>query len=622
MEEITRKLPLLSFNIGVQSRKPVLNAPRPALGIDTETFNGRARLITDSTGNHVYPENWDQVAQFLLSTSPARYHRFLWNLSFDVGSWLRHLDEDTVWLLYRHRYEGRIPGTRYFVRFIDGKVFYLREEKPYKSHKSRAVWLWDLSQFFGRKKLEEVARKHLKTGKLIDIDPNRLNKDENYWKGQSQRHKILRYCIRDATITQNLAEKVYIPQISKIIGFTPRVWYSPANVAALFARSRCYLPTLEGIPEKVIVASTLSFHGGHIECYQRGTFEKVWNYDINSAYPSIIRDIPDLSAGTWNQVDEYTDNEYGFYLVQWTQEKNLHPVFPVRASSGSSFYVNGRMFDILTAEEVRAIRDKRIPHTKLMIFTGWVFEPDGNFQFPYRAHIDDLFEKRKTDPEHIQWYKDMATMLYGKLIDCRHGRCGDLFNPMVAATATAHIRLKMFDALRETGNHAIMVMTDGLYSEKPLRLDIGDGIGQWTETEYRNPLFVEAGVYHLVEDPPRLKGIGKALQGKTLPEVFSLIPDDATEINFVIDSPVKLTAGIVQHRFNQVGTWQPRKFTLFLHDNLRRDFSPPAPGPDPYLDTTWRSEPLRWEEMKDINSHYYTGEDPAGIREVGDYLYA
>jgi hypothetical protein len=60
---------------------------------------------------------------------------------------------------------------------------------------------------------------------------------------------------------------------------------------------------------------------------------------------------------------------------------------------------------------------------------------------------------------------------------------------------TSFTRSKMFDAMMQEPESIIACATDGVWSLKPLDLDIGTGLGQWEHEELLSFTSIQAGVY-------------------------------------------------------------------------------------------------------------------------------
>ena len=125
-----------------------------------------------------------------------------------------------------------------------------------------------------------------------------------------------------------------------------------AVAAALFKKhdiKQFKLDTEEHAP-LVFNAARYAYSGGHIEAIQIGYEERpIYHYDVCSAYPSIIRDLPDLSVGNWRHVVaarggtiDHNKVPQGFVLVRskWAFPFKGVPFYPLfwRTPKGAIVY--------------------------------------------------------------------------------------------------------------------------------------------------------------------------------------------------------------------------------------------------------------------------------------------
>lgn len=88
------------------------------------------------------------------------------------------------------------------------------------------------------------------------------------------------------------------------IHLTPKQWYGPGQASAAWMRGRLSKREtwLEGIPDWYLEAARESYYGGWFEVMCHGFIRGVTHeYDINSAYPSVIRNFPCLEHGTYRK---------------------------------------------------------------------------------------------------------------------------------------------------------------------------------------------------------------------------------------------------------------------------------------------------------------------------------
>jgi hypothetical protein len=67
--------------------------------------------------------------------------------------------------------------------------------------------------------------------------------------------------------------------------------------------------------------------------------------------------------------------------------------------------------------------------------------------------------------------------------------------PWYAAATTAGTRRRVLEAALQDPHNVVQFSTDGIVSIKPLKLDIGEELGQWEETKIKEGLYLHSGVY-------------------------------------------------------------------------------------------------------------------------------
>jgi hypothetical protein len=102
------------------------------------------------------------------------------------------------------------------------------------------------------------------------------------------------------------------------VHLSPRQWFGPGQAAQEWMKSR--LPKREewddGIPQFYREAAQASYYGGWFEIFCHGWIERdVWEYDINSAYPATIRQLPCLLHGRYTRGEGQGDFPKSDYCI-------------------------------------------------------------------------------------------------------------------------------------------------------------------------------------------------------------------------------------------------------------------------------------------------------------------
>lgn len=349
------------------------------------------------------------------------------------------------------------------------------------------------------------------------------------------------YCALECEFLAELMEK--LRGYCHAAGIVPRTWSGAGKLAAA-------LHSLHETPKGAVVRDTvpipvmdlanMAYYGGRFEITRTGKIEgKVYEYDIRSAYPDAMRRLPCLEHGTWEPA---TAKEL-LSLSQHVGGRNgTDPLFiavctfktgsdqqadtgrlgglPLRSKEGHLYWPKqgGGVYwscELASAERLGyAIKYK----------SGWV----------YRRHcechpfdwVDHLYEYRKSIGGSGPGYpiKLGINSLYGKLAQ-RKGN-GSYNNMIWAGLITALTRTKLNDAIALNNGRIIMVATDAVYSLDPLRLDVGDRLGDWEAAILDGLFIVQPGLYWC---PAKRKKKSRGLSGKFFESVNPATGNQITE---------------------------------------------------------------------------------------------
>lgn len=241
-------------------------------------------------------------------------------------------------------------------------------------------------------------------------------------------------------------------------------------------------------PPEVAETAYNCYHGGWIEAIKLGSFDKVYDYDLSSAYPYEASRLWDCSSknGTWYHTKHVVQEAvYGFCYCKVMMDIGL-PFTPIMLRTRARMTTSGRFpvrsvrnpigdwYGWLTLDEIRFI---------VKNWLGRVEIEDGFWFVPYRLKrpfapmvnylnaVRQYFERRG-DKLGKNIGKVTAASLQGKLVQSFIDRgtrvSGNAFNPVYAATITSRVRLKVAEIALENYPDILMIMVDGLLSTKPL----------------------------------------------------------------------------------------------------------------------------------------------------------
>lgn len=344
------------------------------------------------------------------------------------------------------------------------------------------------------------------------------------------------YCALECDFLAQLMEK--LREYCHAAGIIPRTWSGAGKLAAALHKLHETPKGAEiqaSVPREVLDLANMAYYGGRFEITRVGKIEeKVYEYDIRSAYPDAMRRLPCLAHGDWKPVTGAELRALSRDVGGRREQDNLFVALctfkagnkignreipdsgrlgglPLRSKEGHLYWPKqgGGVYwscEIASAERLGyAITYK----------SGFLYQR--NCDCRCFEWVDTLYEYRKSIGGSGPGYpiKLGINSLYGKLAQ-RKGN-GSYNNMVWAGLITAMTRAKLNDAIYQSitvhgPGRIIMVATDAVYSLDPLiRLDCSDRLGDWETNELDGLFVVQPGLYWC---PARRKKKSRGLSGK------------------------------------------------------------------------------------------------------------
>lgn len=421
--------------------------------------------------------------------NPTAYHvGFAFN--YDVNMILKDLPRSR---LERLRQEKSIRWGQYRIEWYPSKWFQVS-----KGAKGERVTcrIWDVWGFFQSSfvvalraylgKRDDISRVESGKERRGDFAENEMAYIQEYWETELDLLVLLCNRLRSYLYSAGL----FVTQ-----------WHGPGAIAS-YALNRERIQAHKSIcPDSVNDAAQYAYAGGRFELFKLGRHEgKCFQYDIRSAYPEAISQLPSLANGRWERTrDFHPDKRFAVYKIRMIgplmDATVPYPLF-YRDKAHCIHYppiVEGWYW----APEVSNI----YKWGAVEILDGWVFHDDGTYPF---AWVADVYRTRQ------QWKKDgnpcekalklLLNSLYGKMAqrvgwDKKNGKAPKWHQLEWAGWVTSYTRAKLYRAMMEAGTDLIGVETDAVFSTRKLALDIGTGLGQWEESIYDEILYLQSGFY-------------------------------------------------------------------------------------------------------------------------------
>jgi hypothetical protein len=562
------------------------NMYRPILAIDGEG-------ITDRDGSHRYvmlcASDGSYIADHRLTTDacfeyllglPKRHLIVGFSISYDVCKWLQDMPHATLERLWS---QGGCIWKGYSIRWAPGKQIIIKS-------RGRSVHIYDVFGYFQRSFVDSL--REWKVGTEAEVSSILAMKNSRSDFSNESVQEMLSYCLSECNL---LVQLVGALREAIIEGDIPmKQWYGAGAIAAAIMEKegvKRYMgrPDENGKPtpppkryEHPIMAS---YFGGRFEIAESGLHEKIWTYDIRSAYPYILSQLPCLTHMVYKESEGYSESEWAIYYCEWSVDrKTPWPPFPFRDRHGQICYpYEGSGW--YHASEVRSA---------LALFPGCITIrrsvtldpacPSGCTGKPF-AFIPGYFEYRKVlkarGSQAQLTVKLGLNSLYGKT--AQGVGWGEQKPPyqsyLWAGMITAGTRAMLLDTIRQNPAAIIWTAADGISSRERLNLNVGEELGEWEEA-YADWVFcVQPGIYQVCKDGTveiRSRGFGKREVDFEAMKAAYFADPILGKYDYNVTRFVGLGAALMRKEFwKYFGKWVPMQRTVM--------FMPAKRIPEPFL---------------------------------------
>lgn len=472
-------------------------------------------LFGASTGNYIQATSLSTRACLDLILKVKREHPRTISIAFAFGYDVEKiLHEVPPFIMARLHNTNKCKWRRYRIEYIKGKYFQVSNRDP--AGKITCARIWDIWSFF-RTSFVKTITQYLGDNipQIEDIiagkaDRNKFTYDDlnikikPYWKLELKYTVQLMDCFRDLLNEAGL-------RISK--------WHGPGAMAEyLFTEYKTNLYMNRNLPEHLLTCSQFAFAAGRFEPYRIGrACRRIWKYDINSAHPTTIAQLPSLNAD-WHFVDNPIDAQkyltagcYGLYRIEYdaqfddSQYRNLqpHPFFKRDRHSLVSFPLSVSSWR-WTPEIVTAVSTMTgiVKDEYFRVTAAWILEDDGTRPFEW---VIDKYRQRqewKAAGKQAQYALKLAlNSLFGKTAQkagwVNSGRIPRWHQLEWAGYITSGTRAILWPALWDAyqKDALIAVDTDSVMSTEPLDLPISKTMGEWDLEIWDDLIFLQNGIY-------------------------------------------------------------------------------------------------------------------------------
>lgn len=512
-------------------------------------------LLSSSLGDCVVRrEGISTVEAFetFLSAPRQGYIHIGYGLGYDINMILKDLDRESLETLYN---DGSVKWNGYRIDWRQGKSLAIRTRE-------RSFLIYDVLPFFQRS-FVQACDEYL--GDAFE--------DRERIVAEKQRRHTFSFDDIEGITTYNDAELRNLVRLAgelrkrlDSVDIHIGRWDGPGAIAgALYKRyeTKSYLGST---PSGVSEAARYAYAGGRFELIRKGHRNApVWQYDINSAYPSAIRKLPCLQHAQWRHVQmPGRIATFGVYRIEVTH-KLFHSSQPQplwhRNPNGTVYFSEYPHGWYWSPEAQLALE-----LGGNIIHEGWELIPSCDcepFEFVEALYNKRAALKKAGDGAHVG-LKLGLNSLYGKLAQQIGWEPGPpLKLPPYhclewAGYVTSHCRAQLFRASQQAPDDVIAFETDAIFTRVPLDLPVSGRLGEWDMKEYESMTYLKSGMYWATEkggkEVEKSRGINRDSISRS--DVISALASEA-------DYPMVLNAE--QTRFVTLGQALHQNFDIWRH---------------------------------------------------------
>lgn len=531
------------FTKNPQNRNPACSKSRLIHALDTETRHGNIFLIADSDGDWLDEITPHNVIKFLFRKKFENTWNFFYNLGYDAEVILKLLGDE----LFKYKYTRKLKFSfeNYSIEYYPNKALKIK-----KGHHS--VSFYDIAQFYVSS-LSSAYEKNIGTLPNQYIEMKNKRAEFSKWFYNHNKKKIRNYCIQDCVLTRELSQH-WVSLFHSAFEFYPAKWPSSGYLAEkVLINQGVNLPKFDSMSYKIQDLAFRSYFGGRFEMIKRGFIGTAFLYDINSAYPYAISNLPDLTNGRWiRQKSIHKDAKLGFFkiLANIPDEKHIPP-FAFRANYNIIF-PSGEFETYCTLAELQACESK----TFYRILEGCQFIPNSDI-YPYREFIQKLYKtrlvlKKSSNPLQAP-IKIILNSIYGKTGQKVNRIMGNLFNPVIFSYITGFARAQLYNFVVSNNleKDVVAFATDSVCVTKKLDMD-SDVLGEFSFDGAGDDVYYLQNGFYRFNGIWKQRGLGK-LGSKEIEHLKTYEKNGKLYYKFNVLRNSRLRSSIIQNKIADIG---------------------------------------------------------------------
>jgi len=466
---------------------------------DGELKDNKYYLLGNSE-KYVYNKKGLTFAEcFTFLTQKTRQKKIIFNLHFDLQFWIRSWKDDKILALMNSQ---RVHYRQYELTYFPNKMLIIK--------KGNSLFkIYDILSFFNKSLLAVIDQLKIKLTKEEQeiLNLGKKNRGSNFDK--MSKAEVIYYNKTECVITEKIAGKIKkllnestFTYKNKNVNLDIVNFYGSSAVSSKILKT--YKVDKINNHPKYREIFEQAYYGGRFECLQLGEFKNVYKYDINSAYPYVMKDLHKINK--FRKVkNPKVINDKGIYYIYFKMfyPKDFICPFPLRHNSGRIFYtgeVEGWYFGCEINEFINSgineenyilnIKEGLVPEFSKQK----IFEKYGNNVIE-EVYNQRIYYKENNDLRHYI-YKISLNAVYGKLAQIT-GKA-QFQNLYFAGYITAKTRSMLYNLSYTTNyNNIIAYATDSILSKKPLKVKCNSDLGNWDFEFCKKVTVLMSGFYKI-----------------------------------------------------------------------------------------------------------------------------
>lgn len=470
-----------------------------------------SHVITDADGL-----SGRRILEFLLKTNAAYPDHIcvIYGGSYDFNMWLWGLNLSEHDL--RRIYDGQFTTIgEYRIRWMKGKNFFIGR----KGEKG-GVTIYDAVSFF-QTTFVNACDSYL-GDRFVDRDRIVASKARRGDFTLAELSAITEY--NNSELVNLIALMDELRERLSAAEMYPRRWDGPGAIAAYLMQREHIRDHMTDCPPQVQNAARHAYAGGRFEVLKFGySTEPAYEYDVNSAYPWAMTDLPSLARGHWErQRHDPTQPipKFALWQIRWDVPRAdiPGPLFRRMKNGTVHFPMRGEGW-YWSPEYEACLKYARQVGGTFDVLDIWAFVPADDTR-PF-GWIPEMYRKRQAlkkigNGAHVG-YKLGLNSLYGKTcqqVGAQQREDGTWRLPPFhqlewAGYITSACRARVLSAALLDIDSVIAFETDALFTSRPLRLKDSTDLGGWEATRFDNLTYMQSGTYYADVDGEARKGVAK-----------------------------------------------------------------------------------------------------------------